>query len=780
MFDPSLIPRVPPWFQPTPAALAALDAEAPVLLVQAPPGYGKTATVATWLDRGPERLAVWADAPLDSDGDRFLAGIARRLDQAAEFGQVVRTLSEPSRRPRPTLVVDRLDRLPEDVDARLLELALAAGARLVVIARRSRPLDVFTGAGVATSLIREDQLRLHTAEVLEIARHFGRAVSSAQAAMLVAQTDGWPGAVLAALRDEELPDPDRGTWQPGAILMGYAQTVLLEPEFHRHRDVFYALTAVDGATDALIETITAEPRVTLAAFSATGPIRLVSDRHGWRLPAVLRPALADLYERMDPDAMRTLQRRLHRYYADRSELDRALAHAVASQDARLTTDFIASHWPRLVFEARAPLAGALPLLEADSALTRFLRQDVLDEEALQRGRQGLLSGVLLQPDSAPEPDDPSEERGRWRLRWAWAQFFERQHVGAADAFWRLTTHPDAALRMEARSALALCLVHLGFIRAGHAWWAECEGAGRGMSATARACAWLVHRLLLEEGQPLDAPEPAVPPLAELPPTTAELAHYVDLLVVLPTNRPASTDAELACAEEHWSRALERSPLLRAAMTMTYVHRLIATGRLGRAREVLARTTDVPGWDITTTAWLDWLEGNLTNVVRLTTASLPGAGLVDEATRLSPRMHGQLLVLDGLAAYRLGRHDRAMNTLDAALDLTRRTGYWRAWALVPPGDVDGLLALLPSLAEVFDRAPTGGFGPAPVRGMVRLSPRETDVLRLWAQNRTVAQIAERLFISPNSVKSHLRSIYRKLGVNARADALERARQLSLFS
>src|SRR5699024_450940 len=95
MFDPTVIPRVPPGFQPTPAALDALDSEASVLLVRAPPGYGKTATVATWLERGPERLTVWADAPIDSDGERFLTDVGQRLEQADEFGHVVRDLSHP-------------------------------------------------------------------------------------------------------------------------------------------------------------------------------------------------------------------------------------------------------------------------------------------------------------------------------------------------------------------------------------------------------------------------------------------------------------------------------------------------------------------------------------------------------------------------------------------------------------------------------------------------------------------------------------------------------------
>ena len=52
----------------------------------------------------------------------------------------------------------------------------------------------------------------------------------------------------------------------------------------------------------------------------------------------------------------------------------------------------------------------------------------------------------------------------------------------------------------------------------------------------------------------------------------------------------------------------------------------------------------------------------------------------------------------------------------------------------------------------------------------LSGREIAVLRLAAAGLTQREIADQLFISFNTVKSHLRSAYSKLGVNSRDDAL----------
>ena len=44
--------------------------------------------------------------------------------------------------------------------------------------------------------------------------------------------------------------------------------------------------------------------------------------------------------------------------------------------------------------------------------------------------------------------------------------------------------------------------------------------------------------------------------------------------------------------------------------------------------------------------------------------------------------------------------------------------------------------------------------------------------------TVAQIAAELFISPNTVKTHMRRLYRKLGVTTRDEAIRKARSLGL--
>ena len=61
----------------------------------------------------------------------------------------------------------------------------------------------------------------------------------------------------------------------------------------------------------------------------------------------------------------------------------------------------------------------------------------------------------------------------------------------------------------------------------------------------------------------------------------------------------------------------------------------------------------------------------------------------------------------------------------------------------------------------------------------LSERERDVLRLLASDLQGPAIARELFISLNTLRTHTKSIYSKLGVNNRLAAIRRARQLSLL-
>ena len=88
--------------------------------------------------------------------------------------------------------------------------------------------------------------------------------------------------------------------------------------------------------------------------------------------------------------------------------------------------------------------------------------------------------------------------------------------------------------------------------------------------------------------------------------------------------------------------------------------------------------------------------------------------------------------------------------------------------------------------------TGSIGPRRCSGSARhvgptstpaafweLSPREVDVLRLLPSALSQREIAAELYVSFNTVRTHTRVIFSKLGVTSRAEAVIRARELGLL-
>jgi DNA-binding NarL/FixJ family response regulator len=71
-----------------------------------------------------------------------------------------------------------------------------------------------------------------------------------------------------------------------------------------------------------------------------------------------------------------------------------------------------------------------------------------------------------------------------------------------------------------------------------------------------------------------------------------------------------------------------------------------------------------------------------------------------------------------------------------------------------------------------------FAPRAEQPTMPLSEREREVLSLIASGATNKEIAERLYLSPHTVKEHTSSLYRKLKARNRAEAVRRAERLGL--
>jgi LuxR family maltose regulon positive regulatory protein len=132
-------------------------------------------------------------------------------------------------------------------------------------------------------------------------------------------------------------------------------------------------------------------------------------------------------------------------------------------------------------------------------------------------------------------------------------------------------------------------------------------------------------------------------------------------------------------------------------------------------------------------------------------------------------------------------DEALTLLSEALVLAEPEGYVRTFVDKGEPMADLLCqaaargtapAYAQRLLDAFSRA------PAPPRPAMQpliepLSDREIEVLHLLAQHRTNQEIAQALVISVNTVKTHLKNIYGKLGVHDRREAVAKARELELL-
>ena len=86
---------------------------------------------------------------------------------------------------------------------------------------------------------------------------------------------------------------------------------------------------------------------------------------------------------------------------------------------------------------------------------------------------------------------------------------------------------------------------------------------------------------------------------------------------------------------------------------------------------------------------------------------------------------------------------------------------------------------PKIQRLLAQASAWAHSPSRPSGVEELSEAEARVLRLLASELTQREIGAELYVSVNTIKSHTRSIFRKLGASSREQAVARARELELI-
>lgn len=206
------------------------------------------------------------------------------------------------------------------------------------------------------------------------------------------------------------------------------------------------------------------------------------------------------------------------------------------------------------------------------------------------------------------------------------------------------------------------------------------------------------------------------------------------------------------------------------------HRL-ALGHVGAARELLSDVEQGTPAGHPERAGVSIRRARLALLIGQPAEVLATADPVGE---LSVRDRTELALLRAAAALDLDNEAVARSWLHRAAVHLRQTGMRLPLLTLPRGRIEALVALSPREEDaLLTPQLTGGptVYPESVRE-VHLSERELEILRASARRIGNEQIAERQGVTVNTLKTQIRSLYRKLGVQSRVDALMVARELGL--
>ncbi len=274
--------------------------------------------------------------------------------------------------------------------------------------------------------------------------------------------------------------------------------------------------------------------------------------------------------------------------------------------------------------------------------------------------------------------------------------------------------------------------------------------------------------------------------AEAEPAVGLVVRYVRGLLELARGRDADALAALQAGEPLAGRLTAPHYLVPRTRAFLLVQALVRLGETERAGQELAGLSEQDR---------EHAEVRIAAAVLLLAQGDPHAA----TAALAPVLDGSApfvgrtwlvyaFLLEAVARDALGDRGAAESALERALDRSEPDGtlLWFLVHLVPDlleRQARHRTAHASLIAEILSRLagrklmPTGA-GPPPLPEP--LSGSELRVLRYLPTNLTAPEIASELYVSPNTVKTHMRNLYAKLSTHRRAEAVARARDLGLLA
>ncbi|WP_116948963.1 helix-turn-helix transcriptional regulator [Jiangella endophytica] len=821
---------------------------APLTVVVAPAGAGKTSLLAGWADESALPTAWLSLDESDRDGAQLWTGLVaaietlspgcgehatpllRRPDTLAEG--VRRLLDDldagPADRPPAVLVVDDLHLVHDDrLTAETLALFvqhLPSWLRLVLISRRDPPLpmDRLRARGRLRE-VRFAELRFVPDEAERMLSKLAPAMPGDQVAATSRHARGWAAGLhlgaLAARAAQARPDTAPAL-DADLMIEDYVLREVLGAESPAVTAALTDIAVVERVDPRLAEALTERPDAAELLLQAEERGLFVTriDAGWFEMHALVREVLVAQLARRSPERLATRHARAARWFADADEVPLALEHwlraglprealrLLAVKNLELYDTGLEATIVRTLAAippgvATADLSAMIDYAWCHLLVSRRGFLDAVDRlswwaaQPAHRGAGTAARITMLRSIAATMTGDWSTGRtlarrtltdagASWwrdpvgRVGWnmlARALALYEQWDDASDdvrgADLAVAGDPERQLALEGTRALGEALagrpIHAVEVVSGVRRSATMANRTvlRAELATAEA---LAHRELGDRPRALAAS-------AEIVATALEPVLYCRVLAQLDLAEAHTDDGDLAAAHDAFdqARALAEPDLAgpggRTLLARVAARLQLADGETERARRWSDQIVD-PFWRAACTARILLAEGH-------------HSAAAESLEQARPRCVRHDVVRNLLLSRAAGSHEAAIKYAAAAAERAAANGMVQTVAS-EGGEIIELIEraawqVPPEWLDRVRRTAVPHHGEAQqIRGTGEpLTQRERDVLRFLPSRLSLPEIADELYISVNTLKFHVKVIYRKLGVRSRAEAAEAARAMA---